>query len=51
MRNVLIWIAVALVVLWGVARLVFQLAELAVNLVLVAAVVLAIVWVVQRLRS
>jgi hypothetical protein len=51
MRNALIWIALALAVLWVVARLVFQLAQLAVNLILVAAAVVAIVWLVQRLRS
>jgi hypothetical protein len=51
MRNVMLWLALALVVLWALTWLVFRLANLAVHLVLLLALVMAVIWLFQRLRA
>jgi hypothetical protein len=46
----LAWIAVALVIVWIVAGLIFKLVGVAIHLLVVAAVVLAVISLVSRIR-
>lgn len=49
--NLLIWIAVVLFVLWLLGWAFFEVAGLIIHLLLIAAVVVAIWWLVTRFRS
>lgn len=49
--NLLLWIAVVLFVLWLLGWAMFEVAGLIIHLLLIAAVVVAIWWVVTRFRG
>ncbi len=46
--NVLIWIAVALGILWALAVTVFKMVGLAIHLTLVVAALLVVAWAAQK---
>lgn len=51
MNHSLIWIAVALVVIWILARVVLAVTSVALHLLWVVAIIVAIVWVVGRVTN